>query len=145
MNDNYLEQYAIVNNNLLPTFKLFPSHLDYKFDEMILGINVKPYGSGSEEAIQEVNFGPKGIVRCDGCKGYMNPMNRIIEGGSTFECCLCKSVSAIPSHYVPGAERSHMTYDILPSPEEFKSDFFEENPFLAIVIENTGSLRVNGF
>jgi hypothetical protein len=43
------ERYCALDNpNIVPTFGVFPSSLDYKYDEMVLGLRIRPLGNGAE-------------------------------------------------------------------------------------------------
>lgn len=52
-----------------------------------------------EEPIQVLDFGEMGPVRCSGCKAYMNPHMKWVEGGNKFICCFCGASSATPPDY----------------------------------------------
>jgi len=94
---------AVGNPNIVPTFRVFPCSLDYKYDEMVLAVNVRPLGYGAEAELPVVEFGPKGIIRCEQCKAYMNPMNVFTSNFSHYDCSLCGSTNQTPSHYTPGS------------------------------------------
>lgn len=55
---------GLENPNIIPSFKVLPSTLDYKYDEMLLTLQLRPLGDGGEPELPVVEFGPKGIVRC---------------------------------------------------------------------------------
>ncbi|KAJ0013418.1 hypothetical protein Pint_20562 [Pistacia integerrima] len=53
----------------------------------------------SEEAIQVVDFGESGPVRCSRCKAYINPFMRFIDQGRRFICNLCGFTDETPRDY----------------------------------------------
>lgn len=60
-----LREFAELDNpNIVPTFRVLPASLDYKYDEMMLGLTIRPLGDGGEAEVPIVSYGPKGIVRC---------------------------------------------------------------------------------
>uniref|UniRef100_A0A453K594 Zinc finger Sec23/Sec24-type domain-containing protein n=1 Tax=Aegilops tauschii subsp. strangulata TaxID=200361 RepID=A0A453K594_AEGTS len=58
---------------------------------MPLAIMVQPFAlpHPSEEAIQLVDFGEMGPIRCSRCKAYINPFMRFVDQGKIFICNLC--------------------------------------------------------
>ncbi|XP_073159429.1 protein transport protein SEC24 C-like isoform X1 [Henckelia pumila] len=53
----------------------------------------------SEEAIQVVDFGENGPVRCSRCKGYINPFMKFIDQGRRFICNFCGFTDETPRDY----------------------------------------------
>ncbi|KAJ6725645.1 SEC24-RELATED PROTEIN [Salix purpurea] len=53
----------------------------------------------SEEAVQVVDFGESGPVRCSRCKGYINPFMKFIDQGRRFICNLCGFTDETPRDY----------------------------------------------
>ncbi|XP_073317359.1 protein transport protein SEC24 C-like isoform X2 [Primulina huaijiensis] len=53
----------------------------------------------SEEAIQVVDFGENGPVRCSRCKGYINPFMKFIDQGKRFICNFCGFTDETPRDY----------------------------------------------
>ncbi|CAO2841330.1 unnamed protein product [Amaranthus hypochondriacus] len=53
----------------------------------------------SEEAIQVVDFGEGGPVRCSRCKAYINPFVKFIDQGRKFICNLCGFTDETPRDY----------------------------------------------
>ncbi|MCE3050848.1 hypothetical protein HAX54_048287, partial [Datura stramonium] len=53
----------------------------------------------SEEALQVVDFGERGPVRCSRCKGYINPFVKFIDQGRRFICNLCGHTDETPRDY----------------------------------------------
>ncbi|XP_075480744.1 protein transport protein SEC24 C-like isoform X2 [Primulina tabacum] len=53
----------------------------------------------SEEAIQVVDFGENGPVRCSRCKGYVNPFMKFIDQGRRFICNFCGFTDETPRDY----------------------------------------------
>ena len=113
-------QLPLHNPNILPTFDTFPCTIDYKDDSIILGLVLKPFGTGdylSSEQVPEVRFGAQGIIRCELCKSYMSPYNVIIGSGSSYYCALCNWFNTLPVHYTANPdnpELTSLTYDIVP-------------------------------
>ncbi|KAH9301917.1 hypothetical protein KI387_013500 [Taxus chinensis] len=68
---------------------------------MPLALVVQPFAlpHPSEEAIQVVDFGENGPVRCSRCKGYINPFMRFIDQGRRFICNLCGFSNETPREY----------------------------------------------
>ncbi|KAG6775195.1 hypothetical protein POTOM_018634 [Populus tomentosa] len=54
----------------------------------------------SEEAVQVVDFGESGPVRCSRCKGYINPFMKFIDQGRRFICNLCGFTDETPRDYL---------------------------------------------
>ena len=92
------------NANILPTFDVFPTTLDYKDENIILGLTLKPFGFGEHtgtDYMPEMCFGINGIIRCEICRAYMNPYNYIDVVKSSYYCCLCGWYNTLPIHYHP--------------------------------------------
>ncbi|KZV15102.1 protein transport protein Sec24-like [Dorcoceras hygrometricum] len=53
----------------------------------------------SEEAVQVVDFGENGPVRCSRCKGYINPFMKFIDQGRRFICNFCGFTDETPRDY----------------------------------------------
>lgn len=53
----------------------------------------------SGPAVQVVDLGELGPVRCGRCKAYMNPYMRWTDGGKTFVCNFCNQANACPDVY----------------------------------------------
>ncbi|KAL7160754.1 hypothetical protein ACSBR2_041416 [Camellia fascicularis] len=68
---------------------------------MQLALMVQPLAlpHPSEEAIQIVDFGESGPVRCSRCKGYINPFMKFIDQGRRFICNLCGFTDETPRDY----------------------------------------------
>ncbi|XP_024381127.1 protein transport protein SEC24 C [Physcomitrium patens] len=71
---------------------------------MPLAVMVQPLAlqDPAEEAIQVVDFGESGPVRCSApqCKAYINPFMRFIDQGRRFTCNLCGYTSETPRDYL---------------------------------------------
>ncbi|KAM3255366.1 hypothetical protein ACQJBY_048591 [Aegilops geniculata] len=69
---------------------------------MPLAIMVQPFAlpHPSEEAIQLVDFGEMGPIRCSRCKAYINPFMRFIDQGKIFICNLCGFSNDTPREYL---------------------------------------------
>ncbi|GLJ22020.1 hypothetical protein SUGI_0412500 [Cryptomeria japonica] len=68
---------------------------------MPLALMVQPFAlpHPSEEAVQVVDFGENGPVRCSRCKGYINPFMRFVDQGRRFICNLCGFSNETPREY----------------------------------------------
>ncbi|WOL14443.1 protein transport protein Sec24-like [Canna indica] len=68
---------------------------------MPLALMVQPLAlpHPSEEAIQVVDFGESGPIRCSRCKGYINPFMRFIDHGRKFICNFCGFTNETPRDY----------------------------------------------
>lgn len=68
---------------------------------MPLALMVQPMAlmDPAEEAIQVVDFGESGPVRCSRCKGYINPFMKFIDSGRRFVCNLCGCPNDTPREY----------------------------------------------
>uniref|UniRef100_A0A453HKY0 Protein transport protein Sec24-like CEF n=1 Tax=Aegilops tauschii subsp. strangulata TaxID=200361 RepID=A0A453HKY0_AEGTS len=69
---------------------------------MPLALMVQPFAlpHPSEEAIQLVDFGEMGPVRCSRCKAYINPFMRFVDQGKIFICNLCGFSNDTPREYL---------------------------------------------
>uniref|UniRef100_A0A2K2ABR8 Transport Sec24 family protein n=1 Tax=Populus trichocarpa TaxID=3694 RepID=A0A2K2ABR8_POPTR len=69
---------------------------------MQLALLVQPLAlpHSSEEAVQVVDFGESGPVRCSRCKGYINPFMKFIDQGRRFICNLCGFTDETPRDYL---------------------------------------------
>ncbi|VAI14790.1 unnamed protein product [Triticum turgidum subsp. durum] len=69
---------------------------------MPLAIMVQPFAlpHPSEEAIQLVDFGEMGPIRCSRCKAYINPFMRFVDQGKIFICNLCGFSNDTPREYL---------------------------------------------
>ncbi|KAJ3671893.1 hypothetical protein LUZ60_007972 [Juncus effusus] len=69
---------------------------------MPLALMVQPFAllHPSEEAIQLVDFGEIGPIRCNRCKAYINPNMRFIDQGHRFVCNLCGFSNDTPRDYI---------------------------------------------
>lgn len=61
-----------------------------------IGLVVQPLSKrrSDEVAIQVVDHGEEGPVRCTRCRAYINPWCEFVEGGSKFICCICSHVNS---------------------------------------------------
>ncbi|KAL2929877.1 hypothetical protein RDABS01_035287, partial [Bienertia sinuspersici] len=68
---------------------------------MPLALLVQPFAlpHPSEEAIQVVDFGEGGPVRCARCKAYINPFVKFIDQGRKFICNFCGVTDETPRDY----------------------------------------------
>jgi len=51
-------------------------------------------------AVQTVDFGEAGPIRCTQCKAYMNPHMHFVDRGRKFKCCFCGTSNATPVDYI---------------------------------------------
>ncbi|KAI9033292.1 Sec23/Sec24 trunk domain-containing protein [Hyaloraphidium curvatum] len=66
-----------------------------------LGLVIQPLAElrPDEDPIQLVDFGENGPVRCNRCRGYINPMVRFVDGGQKWACNLCEFANEVPPEY----------------------------------------------
>ncbi|CAO3589565.1 unnamed protein product [Absidia cylindrospora] len=84
-----------------------------------LGLVVQPLAKrrSDEVAIQVVDHGEEGPVRCTRCRAYINPWCEFVEGGSRFICCICSHANTVPSWYFSNTDMSGRRVDIEQRPE----------------------------
>lgn len=51
-------------------------------------------------AVQTVDFGESGPIRCAQCKAYMNAHMQFVDRGRKFKCCFCGTSNATPVDYI---------------------------------------------
>jgi len=51
-------------------------------------------------AVQTVDFGESGPIRCTQCKAYMSPHMHFVDRGRKFKCCFCGTSNATPVDYI---------------------------------------------
>ncbi|KAL6046314.1 Protein transport protein Sec24C [Balamuthia mandrillaris] len=84
-----------------------------------LGAVVQPLaepGPG-EDPIPIVDFGSSGPIRCNRCKGYINPFVKFVDGGRQYVCSLCGFVNEVPHEYFCPLEGTGRRSDVLSRPE----------------------------
>ncbi|KAI8975427.1 hypothetical protein BDF20DRAFT_605994 [Mycotypha africana] len=102
-----------------------------------MGLIVQPLAKqrSDEVAIQVVNHGEEGPVRCSRCRAYINPCCVFTHGGSKFECNICFHSNEVPSWYFANVDMSGRRVDANERPElrygsvefEVTKDYFAEN------------------
>eukprot|EP00873_Tetraselmis_striata_P007892 jgi/Tetstr1/428156/TSEL_018207.t1 len=80
---------------------------------------VQPLGlpDPQEDPLQVVDFGEDGPVRCSGCKAYMNPFMRWLEGGRRFQCNFCGALTECPTFYFAHIGADGRRSDVAERPE----------------------------
>lgn len=86
------EGYIVVTSMSPPSSK-------YLLDEskFIFGCILKPFLP--QENIPSVTFPGNEIVRCNSCKGYINPYCEFMDSGTKWCCNLCRAVNSVPAEY----------------------------------------------
>lgn len=51
------------------------------------------------QPLPTVNFGSVGVVRCNICRGYMNPYVTWLDKGANWRCNLCRVTNEVPNGY----------------------------------------------
>lgn len=85
-----------------------------------LGVIVQPLAETGTE-IPVVNFGSLGVVRCESCRGYINPYVTFTDGGARWICNLCNKPNAVPSPYFAQTDQSGKRVDLAQRPELYSS------------------------
>lgn len=89
------------------------SHNLQKDLHLPISIFVKPYGElPSGEEIPSVAFGSKPIVRCDGCRAYVNPFIKFIDGGKRWICNFCRLPNQTVNYYYSPLDANGSREDI---------------------------------
>jgi protein transport protein SEC24 len=70
-----------------------------------------------EAPIQVVDFGESGPLRCNRCKGYVNPFFQFIDGGRKFVCNLCTFENPVPTEYFANLDMNGRRIDADQRPE----------------------------
>lgn len=65
-----------------------------------------------EEPIPVVDFGESGPIRCQRCRGYINPFVTFVDGGRQFRCQLCNFNNEVPHHYFSPIEANGCRHDL---------------------------------
>lgn len=55
--------------------------------------------SKTEKPVPVVKSVDDNPVRCEGCRGYINPCVKWLENGASWECNLCRHVNVVPDYY----------------------------------------------
>ncbi|KAF9621020.1 hypothetical protein IFM89_015842 [Coptis chinensis] len=65
-----------------------------------LGAIIHPLAETPDgEEVPVVNFGSMGIIRCKGCRTYVNPYVTFVDAGRKWRCNLCDFVNEVPGEY----------------------------------------------
>ncbi len=65
-----------------------------------MGSSCRSTPARAVRALQVVDFGEPGPVRCARCKAYINPFMKWLDGGRKMQCNFCGSVCDTPPDYV---------------------------------------------
>ncbi|RLN69823.1 hypothetical protein BBJ29_001459 [Phytophthora kernoviae] len=78
-----------------------PHSLDHaNKSKLTYGIIIRPLAPPEEgDDLDEVNFGPAGVVRCRHCRTYMNPFVQWVDNGRRWRCNLCGVSNDVASSY----------------------------------------------
>lgn len=82
-----------------------------------LGVIVKPFDDREVDGGMFIPQSPSEIVRCNRCMAYMNPYMRFIEGGKSYQCCLCSLINETPQSYFCPVDHNFNRLDKLQRPE----------------------------
>lgn len=73
--------------------------------------------SRSEQAVPVVRSVEDNPVRCETCRGYVNPGVTWLENGASWECNLCKHVNTVPDYYYSSLDGTGLRMDRMTRPE----------------------------
>ena len=84
-----------------------------------LGLIIQPLADPSpdEEPVPVTDYGEAGPLRCNRCRGYVNPNWTFVQGGSTGVCNLCKMSNEIPKEYYSTLDENGLRRDRYEKPE----------------------------
>jgi protein transport protein SEC24 len=84
-----------------------------------IGFIIQPFAElGSEEyPVPLVDFGEKGPLRCERCRGYINTFCSFTNGGNKFRCNLCRYENVVPSEYFSNLDMTGKRIDFEQRPE----------------------------
>ncbi|KAI9306085.1 Sec23/Sec24 trunk domain-containing protein [Cunninghamella echinulata] len=84
-----------------------------------IGLIVQPLAKrrSDEVAVQTVDHGEEGPVRCSRCRAYVSPWCNFVQGGSKFICGICSHSNDVPSWYFANTDMSGRRIDIEQRPE----------------------------
>lgn len=75
---------------------------------MPFAVVVTPFGPSIEEGFPWVDFGNNIILRCENCRGYLNPYMTFHQKGEDLRCNLCLMQMRIPAYfYQPLSEENN--------------------------------------
>lgn len=86
--------------------------------KLCIGAIIQPLAdmAPGEEAIRIVDY-PEGPLRCDRCRGYVNPFFKFIDGGQKFICNLCGTTNDVPVNYQCNLDANGLRRDRNDRPE----------------------------
>ncbi|KAI7857087.1 Sec23/Sec24 trunk domain-containing protein [Circinella umbellata] len=103
------------------TVKEVPKTSDLVKDSHLpFGLAVQPLAdlhSKDEKIPLAITTNPEGPVRCNRCKGYINPACQFIDGGRKFICNLCGFSNSVPEDYFCHLDMSGQRMDLDQRPE----------------------------
>ena len=73
--------------------------------------------STTEKAVPVVRSVDDNPVRCEKCRGYVNPGVKWLENGASWECNLCKNVNTVPDYYYSSLDGTGLRMDRTSRPE----------------------------
>ncbi|KAL0073653.1 Sec23/Sec24 trunk domain-containing protein [Phycomyces blakesleeanus] len=96
-----------------------------------MGLVIQPLAKPrpDEVAIQTVDHGEEGPIRCSRCRAYINPFSTFIQGGGRYACNICSHSNEVPSWYFANLDMSGRRIDVDQRPElRYGSVEFEVPP-----------------
>lgn len=82
-----------------------------------LALLVQPFAGGPQGSVPLVDFGEQGPIRCQRCRGYINPHVQFIKGGRLFVCNLCGMANDVPDEYYANLDMAGRRIDLDLRPE----------------------------
>jgi protein transport protein SEC24 len=100
--------------------KIISSQNTANATKLPLGIVCKPMAGDkgiTNDAIEVVDFGSTGIVRCKRCRTYVNPFVSWVDNGRRWRCNICGMLNDVPSSYFSHLDASGRRRDRDQRPE----------------------------
>mmetsp|Transcript_11937 Transcript_11937/g.48085 ORF Transcript_11937/g.48085 Transcript_11937/m.48085 type:complete len:1025 (-) Transcript_11937:50-3124(-) len=70
-----------------------------------------------EEAVPVVEFPLGEPLRCNRCGAYVNALDKFVDGGKKYQCCICFHVNPVPEGYFSPIQPNGFRHDISYRPE----------------------------
>jgi protein transport protein SEC24 len=87
--------------------------------QLPMALVIQPLAKLSEKdtPIPLVDHGENGPIRCNRCKGYINPLCTFVDGGRRFVCSLCQFANEVPDSYFCNLDMMGRRMDLESRPE----------------------------